>query len=123
VNRYALIALDPAQPDEIIGVVRFDHEANSDHAEYAAVIADAWQHRGLGGRMTRALVLAAWDRGIHWFDAFVMPDNRGMIRLFERLGLPHTVRLEAGDLRVTLDLRPAAAHRDAFLAGADPLTK
>lgn len=116
VDRYALVALDPRQPGEITGVVRFDHETGQDRAEYAAVIADAWQHRGLGGRLTRCLVPAALARGIHWFDAFVLPDNWAMIRLFERLGLPLTVHLEEGDLRVALDLRPAGARPEAFLA-------
>jgi hypothetical protein len=37
-DRFALVALDPAQPIEIIGVVRFDRIPGTDQAEYAAVL-------------------------------------------------------------------------------------
>jgi len=47
-NRFALVALDPNAPAEIIAVARFDRSPNSDQAEYAAVVADAWQDTGSG---------------------------------------------------------------------------
>jgi hypothetical protein len=47
-DRYALVALDPENPEEIVGVVRYEREVGTDGAEYAALIEDRFQHRGLG---------------------------------------------------------------------------
>jgi GNAT superfamily N-acetyltransferase len=59
VNRFALVALDPEHPEEIIAVVSFDREGNTDRAEYAAVVEDRWQGKGLGSALTRRLIEAA----------------------------------------------------------------
>jgi RimJ/RimL family protein N-acetyltransferase len=86
-NRFALVALHPNLPDHIIGVVRFDREVGSDLAEYAGVVADEWQGRGLGTALTRLLVAAAATRGIRRFEAVVLPDNVQMLSLLRDLGL------------------------------------
>src|SRR5918995_5136310 len=40
-DRHALVALDPENPDEIVGVVRYERErGGTDGAEYAALIED-----------------------------------------------------------------------------------
>jgi hypothetical protein len=59
VNRFALVALDPEHPEEIIAVVSFDREGNTDRAEYAAAVEDRWQGKGLGLALTRCLIEAA----------------------------------------------------------------
>src|SRR5919112_3954876 len=38
VDHVGLIALDPEQSDEIIAIVRYDREPDSDYAEYAAIV-------------------------------------------------------------------------------------
>src|SRR5215216_4136604 len=43
INRFALVAVDPERPQEIIGVVSFDREGTSERAEYAAEVEDRWQ--------------------------------------------------------------------------------
>ena len=64
VYRFALIALDPESPDDVIAVVRYEGLPGSDRAEYAALVTDAWQGKGLGSAITRALINAALERGI-----------------------------------------------------------
>lgn len=39
-HRFALVALDPERPQEIIAVVSFDREGDTDRAEYAAAVED-----------------------------------------------------------------------------------
>src|SRR3712207_4336837 len=63
-DRFALVALDPADLGELIAVARFDRDHGTDRAEYAAVVADRWQGHGLGLALTRRLIDAAWARGI-----------------------------------------------------------
>src|SRR5918997_4404389 len=35
INRFALVAVDPERPEEIVGVVSFDREGTTERAEYA----------------------------------------------------------------------------------------
>ena len=104
VNRVALVALDPAIPETIIGVVRYDREDGTDEAEYAAVVTDRWQGRGLGTALTRELIVAARQRGISRLYAVVLPGNERMLHLFRDLHLPEHAALEDGSVRVELDL-------------------
>jgi N-acetylglutamate synthase-like GNAT family acetyltransferase len=91
-NRYALVALDPEDPDEIVGVVRYERERGTDSAEYAALIEDRFQHLGLGIGLTRNLIEAARENGIRHLYALVMRENAGMLGLLRSLDLPERLR-------------------------------
>ena len=97
INHFALVALDPDEPDEIVAVARYDREAGSDRAEYAALVEDLWQGRGVGVGLTHQLVDTARDRGIRRFYALVMHGNQGMLRLLRSLDLPERERREGND--------------------------
>jgi RimJ/RimL family protein N-acetyltransferase len=103
-QRYALVALDPDRPGELVAVVRFDREPGTDRAEYAAVVADPWQGRGLGRAMTQRLIAAARRRGVRRLCAFVLPGNARMLGLLRDLGLPERIRFADGVDRVEVDL-------------------
>jgi RimJ/RimL family protein N-acetyltransferase len=105
-HRLALIAVDPQNSEEIIAVVRFDREGNSDRAEFAAVVADRWQGKGLGLALTRCLVEAAHKRDIRVFTCIVLPENKRMLNLLRDLKLSERVRSEEGVeyVEVLLDL-------------------
>jgi RimJ/RimL family protein N-acetyltransferase len=103
-QRYALVALDPDRPGELVAVIRFDREPGTDRAEYAAVVADRWQGHGLGRLMTLRLISAARRRGIRRFYAFVLPENARMLGLLRDLGLPERIRFADGVDRVEVDL-------------------
>lgn len=103
-DRFALVALDPAAPDEIIGVVRFDREPGTDSAEYAVIVVDAWQGHGLGLQLTLRLIDAARARGIRSLYALVLPENLRMLNLLRDLGLPERIRWEGGIERIDVEL-------------------
>lgn len=104
VMRYARVALDPLQPDEIIAVVRYDQEPGTHAAEYAIVVEDRWQGRGLGCALTRQLVAVAVAQDVRGLYAFVLPENNWMLTLLRHLGYPTQTCLEDGCLRLDLDL-------------------
>ncbi len=110
VNRVAFVAIDPDDPDELIGVVRFDRdEPGGREAEYAALITDRWQGQGIGIGMTCLLVNAAIERGITTIYAIVQPDNWRMITLFRNLGLPETISFIDDVERIELSIGPGVA--------------
>ncbi len=110
-DRFALVALDPEREGEIIAVVSFDREGETDRAEYAAAVEDRWQGRGLGLALTRRLIGVALKRGIRVFTGVVLPENRRMLNLFRDLGLPERLRYEDGVEHVEMELeRPGGVE-------------
>jgi RimJ/RimL family protein N-acetyltransferase len=108
-DQFALVALDPEDPGEIVGVVRYAREGDGDGAEYAALVEDRFQGRGLGIGLTRGLIEAARENGIGHLHALVMRENVGMLSLLRSLDLPERIRLQDGAERVEIDLRSDSA--------------
>jgi uncharacterized membrane protein YgaE (UPF0421/DUF939 family)/GNAT superfamily N-acetyltransferase len=104
-DRFALVALDPEQPDEVVAVVRYARDPGTDRAEVAAVVEDRWQGRGLGRAMIRQLIQAARQRGIRGFDALLLKENVGVLKVFRDLGLPQRERyVDGGVVHAEVDL-------------------
>ena len=109
-DRYALVALDPEDEDEIVGLVGYDREeAGGNSAEYAALVEDRMQGLGLGLSLTRFLIEAARERDVRCLHALVLPENRGMLHLLRSLDLPETQSREEGTQRIDIDLVPNEA--------------
>jgi RimJ/RimL family protein N-acetyltransferase len=106
--QFALVALDPEDTGEIIGVVRYAREGD-DGAEYAALIEDRFQGRGLGIGLTRGLIEAARENGIGHLYALVMRENKVMLNLLRSLDLPERKRWQDGAERVEIDLQSTSA--------------
>ena len=107
-NRYALVALNP-EDEEIVAVVRYEREDSTARAEYAALVEDRFQGRGLGLSLTWALIEAARERDVKDFEALVLPENRGMIRLLRDLDLPEREQWEDGVRHFSINLFPEEA--------------
>jgi acetyltransferase len=74
-------------------------------AEFAVLVDDAWQRRGLGIRMIRALGDAATQAGIRWLHGSVLADNVPMLALMHRCGFSiGPDRDEEGLVQVELNL-------------------
>lgn len=54
--------------------------------EYAVVVADDWQRRGLGRRMMTQLIEVARARGLRTMIGHVLGSNHGMLDLCTALG-------------------------------------
>jgi RimJ/RimL family protein N-acetyltransferase len=108
-DRFALVALDPEDEREIVAVVRYERERGTDGAEYAALVEDRFQGRGLGIGLTRRLIEAAKERGIERLHALVLRENSRMLRLLRSLEFPERKRWENGLEHIEIDLRSDAA--------------
>jgi GNAT superfamily N-acetyltransferase len=110
VDRFALVALDPEDEGEIVAVVRYEREPDTEGgAEYAALVEDRFQGRGLGIGLTRHLIEAARKRGIRHLHALVMRENRPMLSLLRSLDFPERRRWEDGVEHIEIDLQPDEA--------------
>lgn len=71
--------------ETLIGVARYVLVA-PDTCEFAIVIADAWQGRGIGRRLMEKLAVVARDRGLKTIYGDVLSINRPMLEFCRRLG-------------------------------------
>jgi len=73
--------------DRQIGVARYvKDERSPGEAEFAIVLADEWQHCGLGTKLLGTLVDAARARGVRRLVATTLSANNGMLALARRMG-------------------------------------
>lgn len=108
-DRFALVALDPEDLNEIVAVVRYEREGETDAAEYAALVEDRFQGRGLGIGLTRRLIEVAREKRIGRLHAMVLRENKEMLNLLRSLDLPERERWEDGAEHIEIDLEPGAA--------------
>ena len=59
---------------------------------------------GVAGRLLHHLALIARERAIDRFEAEVLPENRAMLAVFARSGLPMTEGGSTVSIRVTIEL-------------------
>jgi acetyltransferase len=70
----------------ILGVGRLSKLHGTDEAEFALLIADEWQGRGLGTELLASLVRVAREEGWHRLSARILPDNHSMQSVARRTG-------------------------------------
>jgi acetyltransferase len=88
-RQMALVAQHPDRDDlrpEIIGVGRLIKFPWGNQAEIAAIVSDAFQHRGIGRALVCRLIDFAHDERIELVTASVLTENRAMQKLLESEG-------------------------------------
>ncbi|MGJ7506051.1 N-acetyltransferase family protein [Variovorax sp. GT1P44] len=100
----AVVAVTGAQDQEkLIGVARFVVESSPHEADFAIVIADAWQRLGVGRALMERLTDAARRYGLRKLSGQVLATNVGMLTLARRTGSP-TLRRSGIVTTLSLDL-------------------
>ncbi len=96
-------------PQEIIiGLAHYLRNADGVGAEYALVISDEWQKRGLGTSLMHALIAAARQHQLAYLEGVVLSGNRPMLHLMTSLGFINEEDEEDPDMRrVWLPLKEA----------------
>ena len=82
----ALAATAMLDEETLIGVARYVRDKQGDAAEFAIVIADAWQGRGIGRRLLQKLIDTARRRGLRLLYGEILATNRPMLELVRKLG-------------------------------------
>jgi acetyltransferase len=83
----ALIAVTEGQGTETeLGVARFAINPDGDSCEFALVVADSVQGKGLGQKLMVSLMEAARLKGLKTIEGEVLNQNHNMLKLMNRLG-------------------------------------
>ncbi len=110
----ALAAVTMTEDSEVlIGVARYVQEAGAgpgpSPAEFAIVVADAWQGRGIGKHMMTKLIEVARIRCLPALYGEILATNHGMLMMMKSLGFVIGRHPDDGTVvRATLDLKAAA---------------
>ncbi|MDT8376165.1 MAG: bifunctional acetate--CoA ligase family protein/GNAT family N-acetyltransferase [Mariprofundaceae bacterium] len=83
----ALIAvLERPDNETELGVARYVMNPDGQSCEFALVVADEWQNRGIGSHLMSALIEASRQRGIRRMSGEILTSNSNMLKLTRTLG-------------------------------------
>jgi len=89
---------------EILGVGRMSKIHGTNDAEVAVLISDKFQGRGLGKELLARLLIVGADEKLTRLTADILPDNRDVMRICEKLGFSLKHSLEDEVVRAEFQL-------------------
>jgi acetyltransferase len=90
---------------QILGVSRYYLHPETGAAEFAVVIEDAYQRKGLGRHLLSRLIEIAKQRGVRKLVGQVLRENAPMLALTASLGFSPPATVDDGVVKVELTLR------------------
>ncbi len=98
-NEMALIAVRPdVNGEEQIGVARYATNVDKTSCEFALVVSDRWQSRGIAHLLMRELMEIARDRNLEKMQGQVLSENVKMLELVASLNF--SIRTDPDDLAI-----------------------
>jgi acetyl coenzyme A synthetase (ADP forming)-like protein len=91
---------------QLIGIAQYDRIPDSDVAEVAFVVDDAHQGFGVGTLLLEYLASEGRRNGLKRFAADILLENNLMVQVFRDAGFAQRSALEAGVIRVVMDIAP-----------------
>ena len=89
-DRSIALVAETADPktgqQEIVAAGRLTRLQNPEEAEFAMLVRDDFQRRGVGTQLLSHLLEFGANEGIQRVVAYMLPENRGMIEISEKLG-------------------------------------
>jgi acetyltransferase len=81
-----IATIDCNGQEQQIGVARFATGSSDDSSEFAVVVADEWQGRGIATALLRKLFRVAIHAGSHAIEGLVLQENARMLELARDFG-------------------------------------
>jgi len=94
----------------IIAEARFVRDRNRPYAEVAFVVDEEYQGMGMATYLFKRLIQLAKKQGLKGFTADVLYTNKGMIKVFEKSGLPIKANMEYGIYSLTIPFETEGSH-------------
>jgi GNAT superfamily N-acetyltransferase len=110
VDRLALVA---EHAGRLVAVGRYERLPGRADAEVAFVVADEFQHQGIGTKLLEHLADAALKNGITAFVAQTLSENHEMLDVFMNSGFHVTSSREYATVNVRFPIDPDDAYRSA----------
>jgi acetyltransferase len=104
----ALVAIDEeAETERMLGVARIIGDPDGTKGEFAVLVGDAWQGKGIGAGLLRKCLLIAEKRGFKNIHGIVLKENRNMIALGKKLGFMVNRGEDSGEFELQVNFGPS----------------
>jgi len=104
-RQIALVAIAEAGSSEkMLGAARVILQPNLKDAEFAVLVGDPWQGKGIGARLLAGCLDIARERRFGTIWGTVLAENKGMLALGSKLGFQIKRGEQAGEFNLTLDM-------------------
>jgi len=105
----AFIAVTQIDGQEVeVGVARYAVNPDGESCEFAIVVADAWQHRGVARKLMQVLIETARNRGLKEMRGVFLANNERMLRFVASLGF--TLSDDPEDRSIKHGVLPLQTH-------------
>ena len=93
----ALVAIDQSSgTDRMLGVSRLMGDPDGSEAEFAVLVGDPWQGKGIGAALLESCLTIARERGVRSIWGIALTENTQMLALGRKLGFEITIRAGVG---------------------------
>ncbi|WP_020587353.1 GNAT family N-acetyltransferase [Desulfobacter curvatus] len=101
----ALVAWFPAHNGEkIIGSARIIFTANGTEGEFAIMLADSWQGKGVGAALLKSCLAFSKRYGLKRVFGVVLRENKQMLRLADKLGFKKVGTPASSEIELIIDI-------------------
>jgi acetyltransferase len=105
----ALVAIQEIEGEEkMLGVARVILDIKQRHGEFAVIVSDACQGKGIGAELLSQCLSIAKGRGIESVMGVVLTENTQMLALGKKLGFKIARVPDAGEYELTINFKDAA---------------
>ena len=102
----ALVAIDEdSETDCMLGVARIIGDADGKTGEFAVLVGDAWQGKGIGSNLLEKCLSIAEKQGFESVHGIVLHENRNMLALGKKLGFDIKREPDSGDNELVIHFR------------------
>ena len=103
----ALVAIDAdAKEERMLGVARIIGDPDGRDGEFAVLVGDAWQGKGVGAGLLQKLLLIAEKRGFKNIHGIVLKENRNMVALGMKMGFMVRMDQDSGEYELRITFGP-----------------
>lgn len=100
----ALVAIDEESGlDKMLGVARIIGDPDGITGEFAVLVGDPWQGKGIGSKLLEKCLSIAEKRGFKTVHGIVLNENKNMIALGKKLGFEITREPESGENKLVIN--------------------
>jgi len=113
----ALVALDEdidkdSETDSMLGVARIIGDPDGKTGEFAVLVGDAWQGKGIGSNLLEKCLSIAENRGFKTVHGIVLQENKNMLSLGKKLGFEIKRAPDSGDNELVIHFGRNRASRE-----------
>ena len=87
---------------QVIGVARLSKLHTHNAGEFAVVVTDTWQHKGLGTELTKRLIQIAKHEKLGRLVAYTLRENKDMQQMCKKVGFK--VRTPVGESECVIEM-------------------